>query len=101
MRSDNSFHRAFLWLALAALPLLAACEHDQAGLEGPASTFGEANRQTMLAQVIDPEPQYAEDATSSADHAAQAIDRYRTGSVKKPERVKIQSAVSGSGGGGR
>ena len=98
MRSDNSFHRAFLWLALAALPLLAACEHDQAGLEGPASTFGEANRQTMLAQVIDPEPQYAEDATSSADHAAQAVDRYRKGSVKQPERVKVQSAAGAGAG---
>jgi hypothetical protein len=97
---------AFRWLALAALPLLAGCQTDQAGIDGPASTFGEANRQTMLAQVIDPEPQYDADATSSGEHAAEAVERYRTGKVKQPERVKIQSAVSGgsggnSGGGGR
>ena len=97
MRSD----RRFVWLTIAALPLLAACAHDQAGLDGSASTFGEANRQTMLAQVIDPEPQYDADATSSANHAAQAVERYRTGKVKEPDRVKVQSANSGGGGGGR
>jgi hypothetical protein len=90
---------ALRWLALAAaLPLLAACQTDQAGIDGPASTFGEANRQTMLAQVIDPEPQYEADATSSAEHAGQAVDRYRKGSVKQPEQVSIKSASSGGGG---
>lgn len=43
------------WLALAAMPLLAGCAHDGAG-PAPLSTFGEANRQTMLAQVVDPDP---------------------------------------------
>ena len=95
MRSDNSFHRAFRWLALAALPLLASCETGMAGMGEPASTFGEANRQTMLAQVIDPEPQYEADATSSAETAAKAVDRYRKGSVKQPERVNVQSAAGG------
>jgi uncharacterized lipoprotein YajG len=94
--------RTLRWLALAAaLTLLAACQTDQAGIEGPASTFGEANRQTMLAQVIDPEPQYDADATSSADHAAQAVERYRTDKVKLPDRVKVQGANSGGGSGGR
>ena len=35
------------WFALAAIPLLASCEHDLAGVES-ASSFGEANRQTMI-----------------------------------------------------
>jgi type IV pilus biogenesis protein CpaD/CtpE len=77
------------WLALAALPLLAACEHDLVEMDGhPASTFGEANRQTMAAQVVDPDPQYEYlDPATSGEHAAQAIDKYRKGAVTKPERV--------------
>lgn len=93
--------RPIRWLALAALPLLSACETGMAGMGEPASTFGEANRQTMLAQVIDPEPQYEADATSSAQHAGQAVERYRTGKVKQPERVKVESASGSSGSGGR
>ena len=97
MPIKTAWPSAFRWLALAAgMTLLAACQTDQAGMEGPASTFGEANRQTMLAQVIDPEPQYEADATSSADHAAQAVERYRKGAVKQPEQVSIKSA-SGRG----
>jgi hypothetical protein len=48
----------------AALVLLAGCEHS---LTEPkdAAKFGEPNRQTMMAQVIDPDPQY-EDATAPA-----------------------------------
>ena len=85
------------WLAIAALPLLAGCEHDLVDMGGhPASTWGEANRQTMAAQVIDPDPQYEFlDPATSADHAARAIERYRKGTVTKPERT---SSTAGSGG---
>jgi hypothetical protein len=90
-------------LAFAALPLLlAGCEHDYAGAVKPASSFGEANRQTMMAQVIDPDPQY-ETLTppTSGEHAGQAVDRYRKDKVKKPERVmSTQTGRSGSGSGG-
>lgn len=83
---------------LVALPLLSACEHDMAGTE-PLSTFGEANRQTMMAQVIDPDPQYEYlDPATSAEHAGQAVDRYRKDKVKKPERVRSTESVSGGGG---
>lgn len=82
---------------LAALPLLAACEHDMAGTGEPLSTFGEANRQTMMAQVIDPDPQYEYlDPATSAEHAGQAVERYRKDKVKKPERVRSTVSVSGS-----
>ncbi|HKX78244.1 MAG TPA: hypothetical protein VJM34_06985 [Novosphingobium sp.] len=79
---------------LVALPLLAGCEHDMAGR--PVSTYGEANRQTMMAQVIDPEPEYDAPLATSAEHAGQAIERYRTDKVKKPERV---TSTQTSGGG--
>jgi type IV pilus biogenesis protein CpaD/CtpE len=50
--------------------------------------FGEANRQTFAAMVIDPEPVYTEELMTSGDHAQQAIERYRTDQVKQPERVR-------------
>ena len=84
------------WLALAALALLSACEHDMAGME-PKSTFGEANRQTMLAQVSDPDPAYeTPDPATSAEHAGQAVERYRKDAVKKPERVRSTVSTSSS-----
>jgi hypothetical protein len=84
------------WLALAVLPLLAGCEHDFAGGK-PASTFGEANRQTMMAQVVDPEPEYDTLVPpTSAEHAGQAVDRYRKGAVKQPERVTSTQTGSGN-----
>lgn len=68
---------------------------------GGKDNFGEANRQTMMAQVIDPAPQYDTAVPdSSADHAADAIERYRTDKVKKPERVQTSSGIGASGGGG-
>lgn len=87
------------WLALAAMPLLAGCAHDGAG-PAPLSTFGEANRQTMLAQVVDPDPAYDSAAVpASAGKAAQAVDRYRKDAVKKPDRVRSTTVSSGSGSG--
>ena len=80
------------WLLLAAIPLLAGCEHDIAGLGRPASTFGEANRQTLMAQVVDPEPEYDTLVpNTSAERAAQAIDRYRKDAVKVPEGISSKT----------
>ena len=66
--------------------------------------FGEANRQTMMAQVIDPDPEYETLVPeTSAEHAAQAIERYRKDEIKQPERISSTESVSGgsgSGGGG-
>ena len=88
------------WIGVAVLPLLAACAEDIASTGTPASTFGEANRQTIAAQIIDPEPQYDTLVPpTSAQHAAQAADRYRNDKVKKPERVRSTESVSGSGTG--
>jgi hypothetical protein len=62
--------------------------------------FGEANRQTFAAMVIDPDPQYEESLTTSGEHAAQAVERYRTDSVKQPRRVSSTSTTGGGGSGG-
>jgi len=75
-------------LVVASFVLLAGCEHSLTEPKG-AAQFGEPNRQTMLAQVIDPDPQYdTAIPPSSAEHAGQAIERYRTDKVKKPDKVR-------------
>ncbi len=78
----------------ALLPALAGCETIY---EPQASHFGDANRMTMAAQVVDPDPQYDTlNPPTSGEHAGQAGERYRTDKVKKPVR---QSSTSGGGGG--
>ena len=85
---------------LALLPLLAGCASVPSILEQPGdSLFGEANRQTMMAQVIDPDPVYDEPMVTSGDHAAQAIERYRTDTVKQPDNIRTTDAGADSGGG--
>lgn len=88
------------WLALAAAALLAACDQEVKSTAAPPAAFGEANRQTMLAQVVDPDPAHdsAVPATS-AGKAAQAAERYRKDAVKRPDRVRSTSGTPGSGTG--
>lgn len=79
---------------LVAGLLLAGCEHSLTEPKDVAQ-FGEPNRQTMLAQVIDPDPLYeTTPPSSSGEHASQAIERYRTDKVKKPDKVRT---TQGSG----
>lgn len=83
-------------LAVAALATLSGCEHYQASSE-PASTFGEANRQTMMAQVVNPDPDYEfQTPDTSAQHAAQAVERYRKDAVKQPENIKSTELSGGN-----
>jgi hypothetical protein len=89
----------FVPLALGASLALTGCAQTHTGsLEviDPAD-FGEANRQTYAAMVVDPDPQYDEPMATSAEHAADAVDRYREGEVKQPERIR--STESGGSGG--
>ena len=68
---------------IALLPALAACEHNYPG--PPASKFGDANRATLAAQVVDPDPQYDTlNPPTSGEKAGKAAERYRTDTVKKP-----------------
>lgn len=93
--------RARLGAGGLALLLLAGCSSIPSLYEEPGdATFGEANRQTMMAQVINPDPVYAEPMTTSGDHAADAVERYRTDAVKEPETISTTSGVGGSGGSG-
>lgn len=89
--------------ALAALAALSGCTTGPNGgpyMGGP-DNFGEANRQTYAAQVLDPTPQYdAAVPEGQGQHAAAAIERYRTDKVKKPERVTTSNIKTSGGGGG-
>ena len=52
------------------------------------TSWGEANRRTMAAQVIDPNPVYdIAIPPTSAQNAVGAIERYRDDNVKEPERI--------------
>lgn len=76
-------------LALAALIGLAssasAAGPDGRPYMGGPDNFGEANRQTMAAQIIDPAPVYDNPVPESrGDHTARVIERYRVNRVKQP-----------------
>lgn len=84
---------------LLAVLALTGCEHT--GGTAMPSNFGEATRQTMAAQVIDPDPAYDYSVPeTSAAHAAQAAERYRTDKVKQPERVRTTNVGNGGSSGG-
>lgn len=97
LRQNLHLHRLAWPVALAML--LGACtDHSTAvGRIDPAD-FGEANRQTYAAMIIDPDPVYDSEMTTSAEHSAEAVERYRMDRVKQPERVSSTSVGSGSGG---
>jgi len=90
-------------IAAATLGLLTAgcsvADKELVGYQDPG--FGEANRATYAAMVVNPDPQYEDPIPpTSAEHAAAAIERYRNDRVKQPERVRATSGVRGNGGGG-
>lgn len=95
--------RSKVILALAAGLALGACQHgpsDYPYMGGP-DNFGEANRVTMAAQVIDPTPHYDTAVPEgSGEHAAQAVERYRTDKVKQPDKVRTSDIKAGGSGGG-
>lgn len=59
-------------------------------------TFGNSVRQTMAAQVVDPDPQYEDSVpTTDAAKTAAAIKRYRTDAVKQPDSIRTTDTESG------
>lgn len=86
-------------LVAASVPLLLGGCATNYMAEPGAAQFGEPNRQTYAAMIIDPEPAYEEPLVTSADKAAAATNRYRKDQVKQPERVDTTS-VGGGGPGG-
>lgn len=97
MRSD----RTLAALGLAGLLALSGCATPGA-LPAGKDNFGESVRQTMAAQIIDPNPEYDTPFTeTSGTQVAGAIERYRTGKVKSPSGQGISTLgrqSSGSGG---
>lgn len=87
-------------IALPAVALLAGCATDGYLGDPDHAAFGEPNRQTYAAMIIDPDPHYDDALNTSAEKSAAATDRYRKDKVKKPERIGTQSAGSGGSGGG-
>jgi len=85
---------------LPALALAGCATTDTPPYMGGPDNFGEANRQMMAAQIIDPAPvyDYAVPETQ-AEHAVQAIDRYRNDKVKQPVKTSTTTTVTGGGGG--
>jgi type IV pilus biogenesis protein CpaD/CtpE len=81
-------------MMLGALAL-AGCAQSYSPSAGTinAADFGEANRQTYAAMVIDPDPRYEEPMATSGEHAGDAVERYRNDQVKQPATVR-----TGSGG---
>jgi len=81
-----------LCCAVALIATTSACASG-AKTMGVDTSWGEANRQTMAAQVIDPAPQYAtSEAEVSGEKAAAAIERYRTDKIKQPEKLTTPHA---------
>lgn len=81
------------WLAACATP-----EDGTPPYMGGPTNFGEANRQTMAAQIIDPTPVYDTLVPeSSGAHAGQAVERYRTDKVKLPVNPRASLSTGAAG----
>lgn len=97
MPSDRP--RRIILLGLAGC--LAGCASaGGGGLQlGKADNFGEAYRQTLAAQIINPAPEYdSQVALSSGARAAAALERYRTDMVKQPVHQNTSTVGSKNGG---
>ena len=83
-------NRICIALVLGLAAGVAGCT-SAGGLKlGREDNWGEAYRQTLAAQIINPAPEYdTAFAASSGAKAAQAIERYRTDKVKQPARQSI------------
>lgn len=79
--------------AAAALALLAsACTPTDV-------TLGNAVRQTMAAQVVNPDPQYEDPIpTTDAAQSTGAVKRYRTDKVKRPDTIRTTDTQAQGGG---
>lgn len=90
--------KRILPIAGAALALAACTNNDgRLDLTQGDPTWGDANRATMAAQVVDPSPDYDTPIPpTSATNAVRAIDAYNQGDVEEVETI---STTESSGGG--
>lgn len=79
-------------LSLLALSACTVADKELMGYQDP--TWGDANRATMAAQVINPNPEYDTLVPeTSATNAVRAIDRYREGNVEQPDRQSTTEPI--------
>jgi hypothetical protein len=81
--------------------LLAGCLNEPIAQRDPG--FGEALKYDQALQTINPDPVYPEGAARPGDngeHGAEAVKRYREGTVKEVETMSAGSGASGGSGGG-
>ena len=95
-----SIDRGRFAILLIGVSLLSGCATNPLFEEPGDAAFGEANRQTLMAQVVDPAPVYDQPMTASAEHAANAVARYQTDTVKQPESIKTTNVGTGGGSSG-
>ena len=86
------------WFA-APVFLLAGCATHYSPAVGQLDEedFGEANRQTYSAMIIDPDPVYNEPLEGNGERAVDAIEAYREGNVEEPESQSIGGGIGGGG----
>lgn len=91
--------KAIISLAVAATTL-GGCASTYSANEGfiDQADFGEANRQTFAAMVVNPDPEYTEPLEGDAQAAADAAERVRERQVVQPRGE--DTTQSGGGGGG-
>ncbi len=90
---NSKFAAALLLGGGLAISACSTVDKETFGYQDP--TWGEANRATMAAQVINPNPEYdTQVPETSAVNATNAIDRYRAGRVEQPDRISTTEAVS-------
>lgn len=75
----------------AAALAVSACTPNDVGL-------GTAAKANYAAQIVEPDPVYADAMVANGAQTEAAQDRYRKGTVKKPVGVKTTSKSGGGSG---
>lgn len=77
-------------LVASTILAITGCTANDPGL-------GDSVRSNYAAQIVEPDPQYAESMNADGSQIAGAQDRYRNDKVKKPVGVKTTTGASGGG----
>ncbi|MBX7459002.1 hypothetical protein K3152_12150 [Qipengyuania sp. 1NDH17] len=86
-------------LGLAAMSVSACMNNDgRLDLTQADPSWGEANRATMAAQVVNPSPEYENPIPpTSASNAVRAADAYRAGEVEEVQELSTTETISEGG----